>query len=168
MNIHTHNIGCASNALGSASKGFADHYRPLLSLRIIGEPVGCPQTSSELNTRPFLGCQQDRNKGQIVKVACRHLPKALNCARSGRISCQIKSQGKHDCASVLYAQNSFSRRFLNKWIGPALLFLMVAGFHWKLVLTNQFTWLESPDLVNQVLPWFQFQAGEWHAGHFPQ
>ena len=43
----------------------------------------------------------------------------------------------------------------------------MVAFHWKLVLTNQYTWLESPDLAYQVLPWFQFQAGEWHHAHFP-
>ncbi len=48
-----------------------------------------------------------------------------------------------------------------------LLLLITAGFYWKLVLTDQYTWLESPDLANQVLPWFQFQAGEWHKGTVP-
>src|SRR6266851_3053869 len=51
--------------------------------------------------------------------------------------------------------------------GPVLLLVIVILFNWKLVLTNRYTWLESPDYVNQVLPWFQFQAGEWHAGRFP-
>jgi hypothetical protein len=27
--------------------------------------------------------------------------------------------------------------------------------------------MSSPDLAEQVLPWFQEQAREWHAGHFP-
>jgi hypothetical protein len=48
-----------------------------------------------------------------------------------------------------------------------LLFVIVVVFNWKLLLTNQYTWLDSPDLASQVLPWFQFQAGEWHTGHFP-
>lgn len=52
-------------------------------------------------------------------------------------------------------------------VGPAALFVLVVLFNWKLVLTNQFTWLESPDLSNGVLPWFQYQAGQWHHGHFP-
>lgn len=51
--------------------------------------------------------------------------------------------------------------------GPVLLFLITVAFYWKLVLTDQYTWLESPDLAHQVLPWFQYQAGEWHAGRFP-
>src|SRR2546428_13136619 len=50
---------------------------------------------------------------------------------------------------------------------PAILLLISIAFCWKLVLTNQYTWLEGPDLANQVLPWFQFQAGEWHRGSFP-
>jgi hypothetical protein len=41
------------------------------------------------------------------------------------------------------------------------------GFFWKLVLTDQYTWLESPDIAYQVLPWYQFQAAEWHRGQFP-
>ena len=50
---------------------------------------------------------------------------------------------------------------------PVLLFLLAVAFHWKLVLTNQYTWLAGEDITNQVLPWFQFQAGEWQQGRFP-
>jgi hypothetical protein len=49
----------------------------------------------------------------------------------------------------------------------AVLLLICAAFFWKLVLTNQFTWLENPDIAYQVMPWYQFQAGEWHDGKFP-
>ncbi len=59
-------------------------------------------------------------------------------------------------------------RWLVHLAGPAILFLLCTGFFWKIVLTNQYTWLEgSPDLAHQVLPWFQFQAGEIHAGRIP-
>jgi hypothetical protein len=51
--------------------------------------------------------------------------------------------------------------------GPVVLLAIVILFNWKLVLTKQFTWLESPDIANQVLPWYQFEAREWRAGHFP-
>ena len=51
--------------------------------------------------------------------------------------------------------------------GPSLLCLVVVLFYWKLVLTNQYTWMESPDLSSLVLPWLQFQAGEWHHFRFP-
>jgi hypothetical protein len=52
-------------------------------------------------------------------------------------------------------------------LGPAVLFVIVVLFNWKLVLTNQYTWMENPDGANLVLPWLQFQAGEWHQGRFP-
>ena len=38
---------------------------------------------------------------------------------------------------------------------------------WKIALTSQYTWINAPDYVNQVVPWFQFQAREWHAHRFP-
>ncbi len=44
---------------------------------------------------------------------------------------------------------------------------MVICFYWKLVFTNQYSYVESPDLAWQVLPWQQFQAAEWHRGVFP-
>ncbi len=50
---------------------------------------------------------------------------------------------------------------------PLLLLVIVVLFHWRLTLTNQFTWLEDPDSANQVLPWFQFQAMQWHGLHIP-
>jgi hypothetical protein len=53
---------------------------------------------------------------------------------------------------------------LPRWIAPGVLFLICTGFFWKIVLTNQYTWLESPDLAYQVVPWLQMQAGEWHRG----
>ena len=38
---------------------------------------------------------------------------------------------------------------------------------WKLALTSQFTWLNSPDQAYQVLPWLQEQARQLRTGHFP-
>ncbi len=59
-------------------------------------------------------------------------------------------------------------RVLHDGLGPAaLLFLIVVGFFWKITLTSQFTFLESPDLANQVLPWQQVQAAAFHHGQFP-
>jgi hypothetical protein len=49
----------------------------------------------------------------------------------------------------------------------ALLFLVTAGYYWKLTLTSQFEWMTGNDLAEQVLPWFHVQAQEWHAGRFP-
>jgi hypothetical protein len=60
------------------------------------------------------------------------------------------------------------RQYFTGTLGaPLALFGIVVLFYWKLVLTNQYTWLEAGDIVSQVLPWFQFQAGEWHKGRFP-
>jgi len=52
-------------------------------------------------------------------------------------------------------------------LGPSILLAIVILFYWKLVLTHQYTWLETPDMANLILPWFQFQAGEWHRHRFP-
>jgi Bacterial membrane protein YfhO len=54
-----------------------------------------------------------------------------------------------------------------RWAVGALLFLTIAAFYWKLTLTRQFTWTRGPDLAEQVLPWFDLQAREWHAGRIP-
>jgi hypothetical protein len=48
-----------------------------------------------------------------------------------------------------------------------VLFLVVAGFYWKLTLTRQFEWMWGPDLSAQVLPWFQEQARVWGKGTIP-
>ncbi len=39
--------------------------------------------------------------------------------------------------------------------------------YWKLILSSQYTFADSPDMVNQVLPWMAVQAREWHSGHVP-
>src|SRR5215469_9946130 len=48
-----------------------------------------------------------------------------------------------------------------------VLFAVVAGFYWKLTLTRQYDWLGSPDVAQQVLPWFQEQARFWGKGGIP-
>ena len=58
-------------------------------------------------------------------------------------------------------------RFLARLKIPALLLLITIAFHWKLTLSGQYTCLESPDLVSQVMPWLQVQAAQWHSRHFP-
>lgn len=50
---------------------------------------------------------------------------------------------------------------------PLLLLIVCIGFFWKLVLTTQYTWLDQPDNVYQVMPWLQEQMVQWKAGHFP-
>jgi hypothetical protein len=64
-------------------------------------------------------------------------------------------------------QSDWKQARLKTWGAVGALFVIGVLFHWKLVLTNQYTWLESPDLANLNLPWFQFEAGEWHQGRFP-
>jgi hypothetical protein len=49
----------------------------------------------------------------------------------------------------------------------ALLLAIVAGFYWRVALTNQYDWMWSPDQATQVLPWFQVQARQWHQHGFP-
>jgi hypothetical protein len=41
---------------------------------------------------------------------------------------------------------------------PAVLVAGVIAVFWKLALTKQYTFLESPDLANQVMPWLQAQV----------
>ncbi len=50
---------------------------------------------------------------------------------------------------------------------PFVLLLIVIAFFWKLLLTNQYSWLQSPDLAFQVLPWFQYEATQFHHHVFP-
>lgn len=56
-----------------------------------------------------------------------------------------------------------TRRLATAW----LLVALIVGFYWQLVLTGRVTWMDGPDTSRQVLPWLQFQAGEWHAGRVP-
>lgn len=49
----------------------------------------------------------------------------------------------------------------------AFLLAVTAGFYWKLTISREYTYLESPDLAIQVRPWLDYQAREFHAGRFP-
>ncbi len=55
----------------------------------------------------------------------------------------------------------------NRIVGPALLFGLMVLAYWRILLTDQYSWLNGSDLTSQVMPWLQFQAGEWHAGRIP-
>ncbi|WP_031500591.1 YfhO family protein [Bryobacter aggregatus] len=55
----------------------------------------------------------------------------------------------------------------NRFGGPLLLFALMVLAYWRILLTDQYSWLNGQDLSSQVLPWLQFQAGELHAGRFP-
>ncbi len=60
-------------------------------------------------------------------------------------------------------------------IGPAwlrkrpviVLLGVTALFYWKLIFSDRFTFLSSPDLAGQVLPWYDVQAAAWNDGVFP-
>jgi hypothetical protein len=52
------------------------------------------------------------------------------------------------------------------WAALPLLLLLIFGFYWK-IWSGQYTWMTGDDFTRQVLPWLQFQAGEWRAGRFP-
>lgn len=56
---------------------------------------------------------------------------------------------------------------IRKLGAPVLLFLLCVGFYWKLTLTNQYSFLDSPDLAYLDLPRLQFQASEWRHLRFP-
>ena len=50
----------------------------------------------------------------------------------------------------------------------ALLVGLVAGYYWKLVLTDEFVWFDHPDMVYLELPRLEFQAREFQTrGRFP-
>ncbi len=60
--------------------------------------------------------------------------------------------------------------FSSRWravVAPLVLLLIVIGFFWKLLLTNQYSWLETPDIAWQVVPWFQYQAFQFHQHVIP-
>jgi hypothetical protein len=48
-----------------------------------------------------------------------------------------------------------------------LLLFLTIGVYWKLTISNQYTWLENPDNANQVRPWLEYQAREFHAHRIP-
>src|SRR4051812_47374323 len=54
-----------------------------------------------------------------------------------------------------------------RWRGPFIIFLIITAFYWKLTLTRQFTFLESNDLTNQVLPWLDLDVSAIRHGEIP-
>ncbi len=56
---------------------------------------------------------------------------------------------------------------MKRLLVPLLLLAMTVGVFWKQLLTNQYTFLDSPDMTYQVAPWLQVQAYAWHKGNFP-
>lgn len=56
---------------------------------------------------------------------------------------------------------------MRRLAAPFLLFLICVGYYWKLTLTSEFTFLNSPDLANLDLPRLQFQASQWRHLRLP-
>jgi hypothetical protein len=56
---------------------------------------------------------------------------------------------------------------MRRLAAPFLLFLLCVGFYWKLTLSNDYTFLDSPDLANLDLPRLQFQSATWRQSHIP-
>ncbi|MBI4874849.1 MAG: YfhO family protein [Acidobacteria bacterium] len=54
-----------------------------------------------------------------------------------------------------------------KLAGPLAVVLLCVGVYWKLVLTRQYTWLDSPDIAYLEAPRLQMQAREWSHGRMP-
>src|SRR5580765_7221497 len=61
--------------------------------------------------------------------------------------------------------------WLRKRSGDLLALLVIAVCitvaFWKIALTKQYTFIESPDIGHQVLPWLQIQAAALHRGVVP-
>lgn len=55
---------------------------------------------------------------------------------------------------------------LSRLAAALLLPFLICLFYWPL-LSGRKTWMEGSDTAFQVLPWLQFQAAEWRAGHIP-
>ena len=49
----------------------------------------------------------------------------------------------------------------------ALLFAICAAFYWKLLFTDQYSFLDNPDMANMELPRLQFLALELRHLRFP-
>jgi hypothetical protein len=60
---------------------------------------------------------------------------------------------------------------LQKRLGDVVALLVIAVCitiaFWKLAITNQYTFIESPDIGHQVLPWLEVQAAALHKGVVP-
>ncbi len=90
---------------------------------------------------------------------------------TGGAACGIIGELNPESTSAESPQPTSGPQKGDTWIlallGPAILLAICSGFYWKITLTDQYTWLDSPDLANLVLPWYVFQAGEWHEGRVP-
>ena len=58
-------------------------------------------------------------------------------------------------------------RLSKRLIAPAVLFLIVITFYWKFTLSGQYELMWTPDLAQQVVPWFHVAARQWSSGTLP-
>jgi len=66
------------------------------------------------------------------------------------------------------ALSDYFKRLSAKYPGPLailVLLLLVACAFWKLVFAQQFAFVETPDIAQQVVPWLQVQAAALRHGH---
>jgi len=54
-----------------------------------------------------------------------------------------------------------------RFAAPAGLLLLIVVVFWKLILPGEYVWFDHPDMVYIEIPRLQFQAREFHQGHFP-
>ena len=60
------------------------------------------------------------------------------------------------------------RGVARSWLAaPALLFILCCGFCWKLVLSNEYTWIDDHDIADMDVPRLQFQQVTWRHHEFP-
>jgi hypothetical protein len=59
----------------------------------------------------------------------------------------------------------FLTRARQLFLAPLILLALTIGVHWKTLLTRQYQEFDKPDLTNQVAPWLQVQASQWHHLH---
>ncbi len=52
-------------------------------------------------------------------------------------------------------------------LAPAILVAFILCFEWRLIFSDEFTWLERPAILEHSLPLMQFQSGEIHKYRLP-
>jgi len=51
--------------------------------------------------------------------------------------------------------------------GASVLAVICCGFCWRLTLSNEYTWIDNPDIVQMDVPRLQFQRATWRNHEFP-
>ncbi len=78
---------------------------------------------------------------------------------------QVKTyQNPVKAASVAAVLRRIAR---SRLAGPMLLLVICSGFCWKLIFSNEYTWIDDPDITNMDVPRLQFQGATWRNHEFP-